>query len=290
MHRRILVGIDDRARSRDALALGRLIAGPTGAKLVAVHVYSTPGGYPLPRDPTWDEVAREVAAKRVAETIAGGPAGEAGEAISSSSPARGLHDFAEREQADLIVVGSAQRGALGRIMAGSTGHSLLSGAPCAVAVAPAGFAERPDLRLETIGVAYDARPESEAALTGAIDLAQAVGAELRLVTLAYPHDRPFMLEGSGHVDVPALLEEIAVKMRAVQDAAMARMPEGLRCSGEVFADPEASLVDVDDVDLMVMGSRNYGPLRRVLLGSLARHAMSSAPWPVIVLPRGAAEA
>ena len=38
---------------------------------------------------------------------------------------------------------------------------------------------------------------------------------------------------------------------------------------------------------MVMGSRNHGPLRRVLLGSLARQLMSSAPWPVIVFPRGA---
>jgi nucleotide-binding universal stress UspA family protein len=48
-----------------------------------------------------------------------------------------------------------------------------------------------------------------------------------------------------------------------------------------------SLVDVKEIDLLVMGSRNYGPLRRTMVGSLARQVMTRAPWPVIVLPRGA---
>lgn len=37
---------------------------------------------------------------------------------------------------------------------------------------------------------------------------------------------------------------------------------------------------------MVVGSRAYGPLRRVLLGSVATQLMRSAPCPLIVTPRG----
>ena len=56
-----------------------------------------------------------------------------------SSPARGLHDTAMSEQANLIVVGSTHHGPLGRVLLGSVGERLLADAPCAVAIALPGF-------------------------------------------------------------------------------------------------------------------------------------------------------
>jgi nucleotide-binding universal stress UspA family protein len=41
----------------------------------------------------------------------------------------------------------------------------------------------------------------------------------------------------------------------------------------------------DGVDLVVLGSRGYGPLARVLLGSVSRHVAQHAPCPVWVAPR-----
>jgi nucleotide-binding universal stress UspA family protein len=38
--------------------------------------------------------------------------------------------------------------------------------------------------------------------------------------------------------------------------------------------------------LLVVGSCGYGPLRRVLLGSVAASLLHAAPCPVIVCPRG----
>jgi hypothetical protein len=55
----------------------------------------------------------------------------------SASPARGLTELAEREGADLVVVGSSRRGAAGRINLERTAGRLLQGGPCAVSVAPA---------------------------------------------------------------------------------------------------------------------------------------------------------
>jgi nucleotide-binding universal stress UspA family protein len=42
------------------------------------------------------------------------------------------------------------------------------------------------------------------------------------------------------------------------------------------------------VDLLVTGSRGYGPLQRALLGSVAEALMEGAPYPVLVLPRNSA--
>lgn len=62
-------------------------------------------------------------------------------------------------------------------------------------------------------------------------------------------------------------------------------------------DVEASLVDGDarellvrasaDLDLLVVGSRGYGPLGAVLLGSASTALVRSAQSPLVVVPRGA---
>ena len=51
----------------------------------------------------------------------------------ASSPGRGLHDIAERQQADLLVVGSCGRGPVGRVLIGDDTRTSLNGAPCALA-------------------------------------------------------------------------------------------------------------------------------------------------------------
>ena len=43
------------------------------------------------------------------------------------------------------------------------------------------------------------------------------------------------------------------------------------------------------VDLLVLGSRGYGPVRRALLGGSADRVVHEAACPVIVVPRGACE-
>jgi nucleotide-binding universal stress UspA family protein len=42
----------------------------------------------------------------------------------------------------------------------------------------------------------------------------------------------------------------------------------------------------EHLDLLVCGSRGYGPLRAVLLGGVSRRVAAEAHCPVIVLPRG----
>jgi nucleotide-binding universal stress UspA family protein len=41
-----------------------------------------------------------------------------------------------------------------------------------------------------------------------------------------------------------------------------------------------------DLDLLVLGSRGYGPMRAVLLGSVSAGLVRSAHSPLVVVPRG----
>jgi nucleotide-binding universal stress UspA family protein len=52
-------------------------------------------------------------------------------------------------------------------------------------------------------------------------------------------------------------------------------------------DPTEALIAVSEhLDLLVCGSRGYGRVRAVLLGSVTRRLVAEASCPVLVLPRG----
>ena len=52
-------------------------------------------------------------------------------------------------------------------------------------------------------------------------------------------------------------------------------------------DPVAALVELSrDVDLIVCGSRAYGPVRSVLLGAVTHRLAHEAHCPVLFIPRG----
>jgi nucleotide-binding universal stress UspA family protein len=53
--------------------------------------------------------------------------------------------------------------------------------------------------------------------------------------------------------------------------------------GEVV--DELSMVADRGVDLLVCGSRGYGPVRRVLLGTVSSALVRQAPVPTLVVPR-----
>jgi nucleotide-binding universal stress UspA family protein len=71
----------------------------------------------------------------------------------AASASRGLHAVARRRGADLIVVGASRCGGLGGVLFGDDTRATLRGAPCAVAVAPRGWARGQTVR--RIGVGDD---------------------------------------------------------------------------------------------------------------------------------------
>jgi nucleotide-binding universal stress UspA family protein len=75
------------------------------------------------------------------------------------------------------MTAASGRDEVGRLLLGDDTREVLVDAPCAVAIAPAGYASRA-VGMRTIGVAYDRSAESERALELARTLATEHHAEL----------------------------------------------------------------------------------------------------------------
>jgi nucleotide-binding universal stress UspA family protein len=198
-----------------------------------------------------------------------------------------VHDCAESEGADLIVVGSTHRGRLGRAVAGSTASQIVGHAPCAVAVAPRGFTGE---RLERIGVGFDGRPESEEALRVAAALAGEHGATLHLRGVVVA---PMPVYGNSwgdfaYADVATWDEFSRLERGRLKDAerdALERL-DVTAWSDVVDGDPVSQLTRLSaHVDALVLGSRGWGPLSRLIVGSVAEAVLREASCPVIVVPR-----
>jgi nucleotide-binding universal stress UspA family protein len=207
------------------------------------------------------------------------------EAIPDMSPPRALHDRAERTAAALVVVGSTRRGPVGRVVPGSTGERLLHGSPCPVAIVPRGFADAAEI--QRVGVGYDGSEESEVALAGACRVAQRFGASLRVIRIydATRFGSPALMTVPGEVTVH---EDYEKQQREGLDAAVAALPDELHAETVFVAGapgPELA-AQTEGVDLMVVGSRGYGPRAAVLLGGVTHTVIRKAHCPVIVLPRG----
>ncbi len=287
MFSKIVVGHDKTERGGDALALGRLLASATGADLIVAHVL--PNGFPADLD--WedsqrserDSVEKELAALASSGTVTG----KTEVAVITSSPAHGLYDLAEAHQADLIVVGSSHRGALGRVLMGSVTERLLHGAPCAVAVAPRGYGHQKGASLGVIGVAFDGSRESEAACAVAMQIAEAMGASVRLLAVQFFGD-----EGvpSWEYDREARDQAERERLGHAIVSTLKQMPPGVLADGEVLegeiAETLASRAE-EGIDLLITGSRGYGPMRRALLGSVSTELARSAPCPLLVVAKAA---
>ncbi len=284
---KIIVGVDGSHRSDDALALASSVARHTAAEIVLARAY--------PYDDAAGHLgdsARRHNLREAAQLVLDQARAHADPAlhittrtIADPSPSRALHTLAERERASLVVIGSSHRGAVGRVFAGTTAERLLHGSPCPVAVAPRGMAHGGSI--SRIAVGWDRSAESGAALDAAIAIARALGAELHIVEV-------LDIQWAG---TPAILPGSGAELAAHQPAARARdglnevvsgLPADVRVDAAVvLGDPVADLVNqTEDADLLVLGSRGYGPRRAVLLGGVSGRVVRKSACPVIVVPRG----
>jgi nucleotide-binding universal stress UspA family protein len=204
--------------------------------------------------------------------------------FGGGSPARILTELAEEEGFDAIVVGSPHRGAIGRVLIGSIARSLLNGAPCDVLVAPKGYADERHDSPRTIAVAYDGTPEAKAALKRAEELARLSNATIEVMTVVTP---PLVAAVPGGAAGAYAPQSPAQPDRVINDAVNSIDPKlgarGQRLDGS----PSEQIAEACEagVDLLVAGSRGYGPITRVLLGSVSRKLINEAPCPVLVVPR-----
>ncbi len=280
MFENALVGVDGRQGGRDGVALASALVGQ-GAKITLLHVHDGLLRPTHAATPDMVEEERRQAMRLLEqESAAAGISAELME-VESLRPGRVLHERAEEQSADLIVVGSCRHSALGRAMLGNDTRAALNGAPCAVAIASLGFGAHPTLA--RIGVGYDESPESKAALDAARDLGAAKGATVEALEVISIPSQTYM----GFIS-PAALEDIDEDVRQTEER-LSRQLEGVHGRAVWGLAGEELASFGDDLDLLVVGSRGFGPLKRMMLGSTADYLERHARCCLLVLPRVAIE-
>jgi nucleotide-binding universal stress UspA family protein len=276
-----LAGYDGSPESRSALELAARLARPAEADVVAVNIYPHAsatywiGATAMRYDDLQDDIRAR--AESVLDEL--DVEGVDHRAVEADSASRGLNDLAGELDAAMIAVGATHHGPFGRLAPGSVGMHLLHGAPCPVLVTPA---DGSDTSLKTIGVAFDGRDESRTALAKAREIATQLGAELIVIGAFQPIMVPAAAGYAPPLDI--VEDEERAFNTVLQDTAERAGARHRMVTGPVaHALAEASA----DFDLLVTGSRGYGAIRGVVLGSVSRHLVDHASCPVLVVPRPA---
>jgi nucleotide-binding universal stress UspA family protein len=279
----ILIGVDATARSEDAVAFARRLALATTAEIVVASIVP---GDAEPGSPVREDA--DLTVRRMSGLLHGVDAERIRTGvIADRSPAQGLHDLAAAEHVALVVVGSTHTGHLGRVRPGSTGERLLAGAPCPVAVLPYGYRTRDEQRIARIGVAYDGSSESRVAPAAVIAAARALGASLQVAT-AIPADVYGALALMAGPSYIVVRQDVEADIRTDLEVTVAGIPDDVPAEGVVLERrPWRKLVEKSaELDLLLVGSRGYGPLHALILGGTSGPLMREAQCPVIALPRG----
>ena len=285
MTRPIVAGADGTDSGLDAVALGARLAGAVGVPLTVVCV--SPEQAELAGAEAADDVGRHAAAiLESAREVVGDLPAEL-RTVAATSPARGLAELAEEEGAEAVVVGSTRRGAIGRVMTGSTAERLLHGTGCPVAVAPRGYRRHHPEPLRAIGVAFSDTPDGHEAVRAAAELAGRAGLPLTVYSVVGLHVN-WLRPESVLPDASVVPEEVREAARDALDQVVAGLPADVRANGELLFGEvvdELSMAAERGVDLLVCGSRGYGPVRRVLLGTVSSALVRQASVPTLVVPR-----
>jgi len=279
--RRVLIAFDGSPHSRDALVFGKQLCRLLDAQPLVVTCEVFPGYLSEMLD-TETIVAGEASAVLDLASDYFLPQEIETTRVIHRSPARAIQNLAERVDPLAIVVGSSHHGDGGRVMLGTVGKSLLTGSPSPIVVAPRCYAKH-DTAVKRICVAIDEGTDSARALDEAIAISRKAGAHLTVVSVSSPVAANY---GYAIGDMrTAQLQFTAKMLEEAEDYIPSAIPVTIQ---RLEGDPLQELEKISKFfNLMIVGSRSYGPVRRVLLGGVSAGLMNRAQCPLMVVPRRA---
>lgn len=201
----------------------------------------------------------------------------------AGDPRTEIVGVAEDWKADLIVVGARGLGTIATALLGSVSLAVARHAGCAVLVV------RPDPKpLRRVAIALDGSEHSREAARFVARLPLSSSVRVRLVGVVEPPPVPRTVPASARPLCQQAVATIVGERRRGLDAAL----EGAAKSFDVvtrelpLGSAAETLVDLStEVDLLVLGARGLGALKRLLLGSVSEGVLRHAACPVLIVQR-----
>lgn len=295
-HRTILVPLDGSEFAERALAPALALAIRAGG---TIHLVSAVSTFPIfqPSDPNRDQapgwfaeegVRTQAYLEKVRARIMADAPGQAVEihALAGRPAARILQAIKDLD-AELVVMSTHGRGALGRIWVGSVADRVMREASCPVLLIPSG--DRVEFSTSIL-VPMDGSEGAEAALDEAERLARLWEGRLTLATVI---PRPQSV-AVPYLDLSAETERMRMdreeEMRTYLDKVAAPLQEGglrvdtMTSRADEVAPGLVRLAEQSRSGLVVMGTQGRGGVARLFLGSVASRMVRSSPIPVLLVP------
>jgi len=279
----IVVGVDGSAASDAAVFWAARDAGMRNVPLHLIHMFKTfVPTYPQIPMPSgvaeWQEndgrKVLELAAKIAEDAVPTDRKISITSEVKCSPPVPTLVEMSK--DADMIVVGSNGRGAVGRVVMGSVSSGVVHGAKCPVAVIRAEASYLPRSNQAPVLVGIDCSPASERALELAFDEASFRGVAL-VAFHAWSDVAVYQFPWVDWKDEAerSLAEYLAGWKGRYPDVTVKRV---------ISVDhPARGLIEESEsAQLVVVGSHGRGGVASAVLGSVGNAVVHSVTTPVIV--------
>jgi nucleotide-binding universal stress UspA family protein len=285
----LVIGTSLTGMSDEVVRTGVAIARATGATPWLVHAYTLPA-FPSElgtMDGAWieeyvdslrDQLAQQAKRTGLASLPGFGPSQLK---VAMGPTYSEIVELARQFQADLIVLGAAEAGALRRMILGSTADGVIRHAPCPV------FVVRPESTFPParVEIPVDLSPISANALRQGVDFLTRLGAGLEGTEVLFVLN-PLELAGSLHFS-PEQVERFTLdelrNFLKVNDVSprLARVRTGYPWEQILAAAEERR------ADLVILGTHGRRGFQRLMLGSVATGVMHHATCNLLVVPPGA---
>ncbi len=279
-YRKILVAYDGSASARNALAVASRLAKEDKSWIKVLSVL-----------PGYSGDLELIGVSNIKETIEGPGRKLLAEAqeiadqedvhiltnMTQGEPYDKIVHVADDENCDLIIMGRRGTHRLERELVGSVTARVIGHTQKDVLVVPDGTS----LTRKNILLATDGSPSCETAVGRAIELAKEQSAVLTAVSVVYTNDE-YMALAPGEVEalIGKAKEKLAIIAQKGQEAGIEI--NTVVKEGEAYEEI-TTLAQINNVDLIVMGSHGKKRLQRLLMGSVTERTIGYATCPVLVI-------
>jgi len=258
--KRLLCATDLLPKSECAVDRAGILAHESDADLSLLHVVSPTASQRILEQSLRVAIARMKSRVRL-PLWRGGPAPNV--LVRTGNPARLILDTVAEERPEVLIVGPHRKRAVVDAIEGTIAQKVLSASKCALLMV-----QRPaDSGYSNALVALDLSAESG----GVVRAAESM-----------------LLKSVARATVVHACEHQHSSATAIQDLLREESADAGRYDIAIAAGRPVSVlqraVEFHRPDLLVLGTRGNGPLRRALLGSVANHLLATVGCDVLVVP------